>query len=146
MPVKNLTPEAFVRNSLETGVERLKRAVVNTLMYVGERCLNAARGTNSYIDRTGNLRSSLGYVVVSEGKVVGMSSFDTVFSGAEGSSKGRRYAEWLVSRYPRQTALVVVAGMNYAAYVSAKGYDVLDSAELLAEKIGPQLLKQLKLS
>jgi hypothetical protein len=38
--------------------------------------------------------------------------------------------------------LILVAGKEYAAYVSAR-YDVLDSAELLAEKLLPGILKKL---
>ena len=37
----------------------------------------------------------------------------------------------------------MVAGMRYAAYVSASGRDVLDSAELRANQLVPQLLGQL---
>ena len=33
--------------------------------------------------------------------------------------------------------------MKYASYVSAKGYDVLDSAELLAEKLAKELLERI---
>ena len=40
-------------------------------------------------------------------------------------------------------ALVVVAGMNYAAYVEAKGYNVLSSAEHLAERELPRMLDKL---
>jgi len=36
-----------------------------------------------------------------------------------------------------------VAGMKYAAYVEARNYNVLSSAELLAEKEVPKLLKAL---
>ena len=35
--------------------------------------------------------------------------------------------------------------MRYASFVSAKGYDVLDSAELLAERLVPDMLKRLGL-
>ena len=41
-------------------------------------------------------------------------------------------------------ALIVVAGMHYAQYVESLNYDVLDSAERLAERILPSLLQQLK--
>lgn len=144
MPIKKLTTDAMVAQQIKQGVERLEKAVVNTLCYAGEMCLNAVRGTNSYKDQTGNLRSSLGYIVVSNGKVVMTSSFNTVKNGSEGAANGRKYAKELVSQFPDATALIVVAGMNYAQYVAAKGYDVLDSGELLAEKLVPRLLKQLE--
>ena len=36
--------------------------------------------------------------------------------------------------------------MKYAAYVSAKGRDVLDSAEQLAERVLPMMVRQLGLN
>lgn len=33
--------------------------------------------------------------------------------------------------------------MNYAAYVEARNYNVITSAELLANKLVPQIMKQL---
>ena len=39
--------------------------------------------------------------------------------------------------------LIVTAGMNYAEYVEARGYNVLSSAELKAEPLIKSLLTQL---
>jgi hypothetical protein len=49
----------------------------------------------------------------------------------------------LVSKFPKGIVLIVDAGMHYASYVSAKGYDVIDSAELLAQQLVPEILKRL---
>lgn len=46
-----------------------------------------------------------------------------------------------VGKETKGVALVVVAGMNYAAYVEAKGYNVLSSAEHLAERELPRMLE-----
>ena len=40
---------------------------------------------------------------------------------------------------------IMVAGMEYAAYVEAMSLDVLDSAEQAAKRLIPQIVKQLKL-
>lgn len=72
-----------------------------------------------------------------------MSSFDVVKEGVEGAKGGKEYAMKLVRDFPKGIVLIVVAGMNYASHVSAKGYDVLDSSELLAEKLVPQMLRKL---
>jgi len=66
-----------------------------------------------------------------------------VKQGKDGSSKGAAYVKSLARKFPQGICLIVVAGMNYASYVSAKGLDVLDSSELLAERLVPQMLKQL---
>nr|DAS93112.1 MAG TPA: hypothetical protein [Caudoviricetes sp.] len=143
MPIKRLTPTTEIDRYIAGRVEAIKKAIVYNLCAVGEQVLNAARLTNSYKDQTGNLRSSIGYVVAVDGEIVQMSSFDTVKEGREGSRGGKEYAMQLVRDFPHGIVLIVVAGMNYASYVSAKGYDVLDGSELLADKLVPQMLQQL---
>jgi hypothetical protein len=143
MPIKRLTPPAEIDRFIEAEVERLKTALVYNLCAIGEQVLNAARLTNSYKDQTGNLRSSIGYVVSMNGEIVQMSSFDVVKEGGDGAKGGKAYALQLVKDFPQGIVLIVVAGMNYASYVSAKGYDVLDSSELLADRLVPQMLGQL---
>ncbi len=146
MSMRFNAPPAVIETLLNRQLQRLNLAIVHTLQVVGEKALNAARQTNSYRDQTGNLRSSLGYVVVCDGKVVAVSGFAVVKNGKEGTKEGAAYAKRLAKHYSTGYALIVVAGMNYAAHVSAKGYDVLDSAELIAYREVPRMLKRLKLS
>ncbi len=127
----------------EQELKRLERAMLRLLQYCGERVLNTARSTNSYKDQTGNLRSSLGYVIAVDGRVAYMSDFQTVKQGKEGSEQGAAFAKKLVRRFPHDICLIVVAGMEYAVHVKNKGNDVLDSSELLADNIVPRMLKQL---
>lgn len=143
MPIKQITPQAEVDRYLGEQVERIEKQIIYNLSYVGEQCLNEGRSTNSYKDQTGNLRSSIGYVLVKDGKVINASDFAVVKTGREGAKDGTAYARQLAREFPEGIVLIVVAGMNYAAYVSAKGFNVLDSAELLAEQLVPKLMKQL---
>ena len=143
MPIKNLTPEGAISEFIGQQVERVTSALIYNLCAIGEQVLNQARSTNSYKDQTGNLRSSIGYVVAVDGEVVQSSSFEVVKDGADGSRDGKSYALDLVKQFPEGIVLIVVAGMNYASYVSAKGYDVLDSSEVLADRLVPEILKQL---
>lgn len=143
MPIKNLTPEGAISEFIGQQVERVTSALIYNLCAVGEQVLNQARSTNSYKDQTGNLRSSIGYVVAVDGEVVQSSSFEVVKDGADGSRDGKGYALNLVKQFSEGIVLIVVAGMNYASYVSAKGYDVLDSSEVLADRLVPEILKQL---
>lgn len=143
MGVRQITPMSEVDAYLEEQIERIEGQIIYNLSYVGEQCLNAARSTNSYKDQTGNLRSSVGYVIARDGTIIQASDFKTVKQGREGSKDGAAFARQLVSEFPQGFVLIVVAGMNYAAYVSAKGYDVLDSAELLAEQLVPKMMTQL---
>lgn len=143
MGITQRTPSSEIDAFIAQQVERITSALLYNLQYIGERCLNAARDTKSYKDQTGNLRSSLGYVIASDGKIVYQSTFEVVKEGGDGKKSGIQFAKEIVRQFPEGIVLIVVAGMNYAQYVSAKGYDVIDSAELLADRLVPQILKQL---
>ena len=145
MAIHQTTPQQEIDAYMEESIKRIEYALVRTLQYVGERCLIAARKSKSYRDITGNLRSSVGYVISVDGHVVNSSDFDTVKQGNEGSMEGYQYACSLVSQFPQGICLIVVAGKNYAQHVTAKGKDVLDSAELLAEQLVPKMLSKLKI-
>lgn len=139
------TPMAEIRRELEREVELRKRVLRRSLLAAAEEISNTATAgsTNPYTDRTGNLRSSVGAVVVQDGKIVGRRGFEKVNHGVDGDAEGRDYAESLAKNSPSGTVLIAVAGKKYASYVADKGYDVLDSAELLAERIVPQMLAEL---
>ena len=143
MGAKQITPMSEVEAYLDEQIERIEQLIIYNLSYVGEQCLTEARNTNSYKDQTGNLRSSIGYTIVKDGRVIRQSDFAVVRKGSEGKSEGEQFARSLAAKFPEGIVLIVVAGMNYASYVSAKGYNVLDSAELLADRLVPSILKQL---
>ena len=145
MPIRNVTPKGSVNNALAQYMERVRRVLIRNLAYIGEQVVNEGRTRANFIDRTGNLRSSIGYVIVEDGKIVSESSFEPVKGGEEGARKGRAFAESLAKKHNKDLVLIVVAGENYARYVANKGYDVIDSAELLAQKLVPEMLRQLKL-
>lgn len=145
MPIRQITPMSEIDRYTEQRLRGLEQAVIRTLAYCGELCLNVARSTNSYKDQTGNLRSSIGYVVAVDGRIVSQSSFETVKEGGQGSKQGAAFAKQLVRRFPKGICLIVVAGMEYAAHVKNRGYDVLDSSELTADRIVPYMLKKLGL-
>lgn len=163
MPITLNTPKSKIASYVIERVERMEQVLVQRLLLIGEQCVNHARNLPSpsvadyndlpktpphqpnYIDWTANLRSSIGYVVSVDGEIVDESRFEPIKGGAEGAAQGRAYAESLVSQYPKGICLIVVAGMDYAKYVTARGYDVIDGAELQARQLVPQMLKQLGL-
>ncbi len=148
MPIRQTTPKADIDAYIDTHISLLMKAIVYRLSVVGERVVNQARTTsgNTYKDQTGNLRSSVGYVIVRDGQIVKTSDFRSVKQGGSGSQTGRNYAERLAREFPKGVVLIVVAGMNYATYVAAKGLDVLDSSELMAQRLVPQMLEKLGLT
>ncbi len=114
--------------------QKLVKKMIDTLVLVGEKCVTEAKNNGSYQDQTGNLRNSIGYVVLYNGVV------QSQFVKNEHSKK---LLEELIPKYSEGLVLIVVAGMNYATYVEAKNYNVLTSAELLAEQEVPKMLRQL---
>lgn len=143
MPIRQITPKSKIDAYIEARMNRLKRAIIYNLCVVGEKVRNEALDNGSYTDRTKNLRSSVGYVVVVDGQVYKMSAFGKPDGNNDGRSTGMSYARSLAGKFPKGIVLIVVAGMRYASYVSAKGYNVLDSSELLADQLVPKMLKQL---
>lgn len=143
MGIQITTPIDAIVTQIAEQVERQQLVLVRRLLYCAEEITNAARQTNSYKDQTGNLRSSLGCIVAVDGKVVGEYGFEVVLNGHEGAEEGKQYIRELLAQFPKGIALIAIAGKIYATYVSAKGLDVLDSAELLADKLVPQYLKEL---
>lgn len=114
----------------------VERQIIESLCRVGEEAVKLAKlipPERGFNDQTGNLRSSIGYVVVKDGKPVNV-SFGAVKGGHAGVNEGQRLALQVGSNYTDGYALVVVAGMNYAVHVESKGRDVLTSAEKFAEK------------
>ena len=126
--------------------ERINRAIIRTFQYVAEVLVREARMKGDYIDQTGNLRSSIGAIILLDGQVVSRSGFEVVMAGSSGANEGLTYAQEIAAAYPRGIALVVVAGKDYAAHVAARGRDVLSSAVLKAEDIVPRMMRQLKLN
>ena len=143
MPIKLVTPQSEIDAYIDSSIEKALQVVVNTFMYVGEACIREARVRGSYMDQTGNLRSSIGYVVVADGEIVRKNIVDTVKNGTDGAKEADSFIESLASELSASVGLIVVAGMNYASYVAGRGYDVLTSAELLAKRLVPQLLEQI---
>ena len=120
--------------------------IVMRFRQIGEEAVKIARENGSYHDITGNLRSSIGYVILVDGKVV-TNGTPVRYSGAKGNGeKGEAAANELLqklkSKYPWGIVLILCAGMEYAAFVeNVRGKDVLTSAEHLAESLMKQLLK-----
>ena len=163
MGFKQVTPMSEIDRQIDEQIERQKRVLVRHLMLAGEEVVNTARSlpgpslsvfwdsengqplrnipkhTPNYIDWTANLRSSIGYVIVVDGKVVKRSSFEAIRGregdGSQGAKEGKEFAERLAAQFPSGVALIVVAGMHYAKYVQKRGYDVTISAEHVASKL-----------
>ena len=168
MPGRMITSVADIVKGINAQVEEQMEDLLFALQYVGEACVKEARELpcpdidlsqyvkdgrrikpipphqEHYIDWTGNLRSSIGYIIVKDGKVWDKSVPEKVKNGNEGIQKGQAYLESLADKWGRKGAyLIVSAGMDYAEYVESRGYVVLSSAELKAPDLLRDILSKL---
>lgn len=143
MPIKKITPQSKIEQHMQQAVDKQKTVLTDVFCYVGESCVIEARNGGTYKDQTGNLRSSIGYVVLDDGRVCLKGGFQKTKQGGNGASEGDKFMSQLIAKNKKGIILIVVAGMNYAACVEAKGYNVITSAELLAKQLVPQMMQQL---
>lgn len=142
MPIKQITPQNKIDRYLAEEVAKREKVFIDALARIGEECVTEARENGDYLDQTGNLRSSIGYAIIKNGQVIVSSSFESVRQGSVGQNQGRKLIQSLIPEFGRNIVLVVVAGMNYAAYVETKR-NVISSSELLAKQRARAILEQL---
>lgn len=132
--------KGYVANQVQVFQQRLETATIFLLKYLGESLAKYAKEMHSYTDRTGNLTNSIGYAVVKKNDIV-------FFAGPEGSGESEKAALQAAMKMAQSLqhdySLLIVAGMNYAAYVEAKGYSVILPAELKCMTEFPKAMKKL---
>jgi hypothetical protein len=148
MGIRMTTKLSEVHDMLMRETERVERLTIRALSKLGEQCVTKIRdraGDKSWYDQTGNLRSSVGYVIAHNKNIIQYSTFNQVKQGSEGVKTGKDLAKELAKRYSNNYVLIVVAGMNYAEFVEAMdNKDVLASTELWAREQVPLMLEKLK--
>ncbi len=148
MGIRMTTKLSEVNDMLMREAERVERLTIRALSKLGEQCVTKIRdraGDKSWYDQTGNLRSSVGYVIAHNKNIIQYSAFNQVKQGSEGVKTGKDLAEKLAKRYSNNYVLIVVAGMNYAEFVEAMdNKDVLASTELWVKEQVPLMLEKLK--
>ena len=88
-------------------------------------------GKRDYLNHTWNLRSAHGYVITYEGKekrrFIGDQNHPDPTAAAETNKV-------LNEENKAGTSIIFADGMYYAGFVSSKGYDVIDTAELFLDQ------------
>lgn len=150
MGIKLNSSAKEVNDYFEKLKAKVETAVIIRLSRLGEELTNYAKAIPAelgYHDRTGNLRSSTGYVIVANGELV-KSVFKKVVgsisSDVDGVSIGTSYAESLIKNHSRGYVLIVVAGMEYALAVESRGKDVLTTTVYKSQNLLPVHLRKLK--
>lgn len=144
MPVKIKTPNFSIKAEVvNMAKERAKQVCENVLNYVCEEAVTEARDRGSYTDQTGNLRSSIGYVITDGKNVVNTGEQKQYKNGTEGLSKSKKLLEEYAERHSGDVCAHVVAGMDYADYVERiHGKTVLSPARVYIDSVLPKRLEQ----
>lgn len=150
MPIKQITPKSEIEAMIRKQVAAREKAITYKMASIGEEVVNFAKETRGYTDRTGNLVSSTGHVLVKNGKVTGGGNFVQAAPmesqpGVQynGATKGESFAEEVAAKMPNGVGIVVVAGMGYAGNVEATGRNVLALSELKARKLVSQFINKI---
>lgn len=108
------------REELKAGAKEIKNKLITAWQYAGEQFLSEARNQPQdhalgfYLDQTGNLRNSIGYYIFDNGQLI---------HKAGGNTQGEQAVMSAIKGVGLE--FVGLAGMNYASYVEAKGYNVI---------------------
>lgn len=112
----------------EAANQRVRSIIIDRLSEIGAESVKIARELpddgGTYHNRTHRLRNSIGYMVTENGQPVAAD-----FLNAD----GRQAAMQHVNDHDGYD-LIIVAGAEYAMDVHVRGYDVLDSAIINAER------------
>lgn len=139
--IRMTTPMAAIDKKIAKEINRAENEILKKLSFIGENAVNDARGNGDYMDNTGNLRSSIGYTILKNGETVRTSSFDRVKQEASKAKiESTKLLDELRTKFNTGFVLIVVAGMDYAVTVEARGRNVLSSSKLLAEIMAKRLI------
>ena len=121
----------FFRN-IDRFVVNKEKQIALGLAFIGEKFVNDARNKGEYQDRTSNLRGSIAYDVVENG----ITKASDYSGGGKGDEESRYFAKKAVNDVIFENSLlsdnklwlIGVAGMEYAAAVESKGFDVVTAS------------------
>lgn len=120
------------------GDSRIQKGI-ETLAYIGENFVDNARSTDTYKDRTSNLRGSIGYVILLDGDI----QMEDLKGAQESQAAAQQLIQELREKYDEGLVLIGFAGMQYAAAVEALGFDVITGSIPTAMKLKEEIMEML---
>lgn len=111
--------------------ELIQSNVKEAMIEAGEEAVHVQKVESDYLNHTLNLRNAPGYAVVVNGEEIAR---NVPADGAHGEAKAKTN-KTLDNADKSGTGIIIADGMEYASFVSSKGYDVVDSALLHANKV-----------
>lgn len=122
--------DGYITKQVQYFQQQVELAMKLLLQEFGEKLVAFAKDTHTYIDRTGNLTNSISYAIVRHKEILYYNEVQREEANAAALKVAMKMAESLSDAY----SLIVVAGMNYAAFVESRGYNVILPAELKAKQ------------
>jgi len=123
MPIKIEFNIKEFRREMDQMSAEIDRDILESLQQAGEDFVTSARSMGKsqggFGDVTGNLRSSIGYVIRRDGEII--------HGDFNGTPEGVAAAKKTVDKVEKHGGLqlIGVAGMDYASAVESKGYNVI---------------------
>ena len=140
MGIKPMFGNGVVAAQVAAFQENLEKAIIFALKELGEELAKYAKENHTYSDQSGNLTISIGYAIVRNKEMVYYGGLNQPGISMDSALQtALKMAQSTQSAY----SLIIVAGMNYAAYVEAKGYNVILPAELKAKRDFPAAMAKL---
>lgn len=115
---------------LDALIKQIDERADAVLTEVGRDACRLAQNDGNYQNRTGNLRNGNGFCIVRDGEVVKM---EVLTDGAHPEAVQQTENLLLYSNKP-EDGLYLANGMDYASFVESRGYEVLMSKKLYAER------------
>lgn len=122
--------DGYITKQVQYFQQQVELAMKMLLQEFGEELVAFAKDTHTYTDRTGNLTNSISYAIVRHKEIIYYNEVQREEANAAALKVAMKMAENLSDAY----SLIIVAGMNYAAFVESRGYNVILPAELKAKQ------------
>lgn len=122
-----------------------RKACIASYKAIGSSFVTDARQNADFQDHTGNLRSSIVFLLKVDGKIR-IRDYEVSQRGTDritGMTEGLRFAESVAKETPNEgIVMIVTVGMDYAASVESKGRNVITGSSQTTKKLLRTYFKQ----
>jgi hypothetical protein len=132
-----------VINAPMEAIRKIQKGIVFNFHTIGLESADHAKTHKGYKDQTSNLKNSIGYVVAYNGEII-----ERIFKNEGSITENKRayLADEKVNELlqgDKGYTLIIVAGMNYAAAVESKGYNVLTTTKTYFEAEIKRMIREI---
>ena len=144
MTVKKKFTIEDVNNQIRNDLQSINDSLLESFELATKNVVETAKANQTYDDQTGDLTSSIGYIIFHDGQEV--TSYFGATSTVEGITQGLATARSKPEIYNCPgIVIIIVAGMEYASTVENSGYDVISGSLAHFESTIQQCFNEVKL-